>query len=374
MINRMMTNHIQEAMAQGKAAIILGARQTGKTTLIKNLLPNNQNASVFLNADEPYIRENLQGISSHKLKQIIGGAKIVVIDEAQRVKNIGLTMKLICDELPDKKLIATGSSSLDLANEINEPLTGRKLEMFLYPIAWQEFVQYAGFLQARQQLETRVIYGMYPDVIMNPGREVKLLKNLAGSYLFKDVLTYSGIRKPDLLDKLVRALALQVGSEVSLHELAKMMRVDKNTVDKYIDLLEKAFIVFRLQPFSRNHRNEISSSRKIYFWDTGIRNALINNFSDLNMRQDKGALWENFMIAERLKYLHNNEVLANSYYWRTYQQQEIDYVEEKNGGITAVELKWNTQKKVRFPKTFTRTYSNAETKFIHPDNLEEFIG
>jgi len=277
------------------------------------------------------------------------------------------------DNLKHVQLLVSGSSSLELANEINEPLTGRKWEYMLYPLSWQEIIEKDGFLGAHQQLEQRLIFGMYPEIVINPGREKEILFQLSGSYLYKDLLSYQGIRKPDVLDKLLKALALQIGSEVSFNELAQLIEIDKKTVMQYIDLLEKAYVVFRLQPLSRNLRNEINTSRKVYFYDTGIRNALIANFQPLELRTDRGALWENFLIAERMKFLHYNQHWANRYFWRTHSKQEIDYIEERDGVLHAFEFKWKTIKNLRFPKTFLLSYPENRTTQIHSGNFHDFF-
>jgi uncharacterized protein len=334
MIKRKLTEIINDKLFQGKTLILTGARQTGKTTLLLSILES-WDDYISLNCDETIVREMLQDANTSDLKRIIGKNRIVFIDEAQRIKNIGLTLKLIHDQFSDVQLIASGSSSFDLANEINEPLTGRKWEYTLYPVSWSELVGDAGYVNAMSQLNQRVIYGMYPDVINHPGEEEEILYQLSDSYLYKDLLAYKGIRKPDLLDKLVRALALQIGNEVSYNELANLLQVDKNTVQSYIDLLEKTFVVFRLPAFSRNIRKEISTGKKIYFCDTGIRNAVISDFAPLELRTDTGALWENFLISERMKMLHYRRIRAKMHFWRTTGQSEIDYVEESGSTLGA---------------------------------------
>jgi len=370
MIVRQLKNLILNRL--GKAIILLGPRQTGKTTLLKEISENLGNFILF-NADDPEVRAKLENANTQELKQLIGNHKVVFVDEAQRIKNIGLTLKIITDQLTDVQLLVSGSSALELANEINEPLTGRKWEYMLYPISWQEFTEFEGYLKSQQQLENRIIYGMYPEVIMNLGLEKMTLLQLSGSYLYKDLLTYDKIRKPAVLEKLLQALAFQIGNEVSLNELAGLVHIDAKTVATYIDLLEKAFIIFRLEPLSRNLRNEISTNRKIYFYDTGIRNALISNFNPLELRQDKGALWENFVLSERMKYLEYNELHCNRYFWRTTQQQEIDYIEEHSGKLFCYEFKWNKNKKARLSKTFTNAYPNHEFEVINKDNFMNFV-
>ena len=318
MIKRQLEDIIKKRINSGKAIILLGPRQTGKTTLL-NKIATETGDFLLLDCDEILVREKLEDANIENLKQLIGKHNLVFIDEAQRVKNIGLSLKIIADRIKNVQLLVSGSSALELADQINEPLTGRKWEYLLLPISWQEFYSYFGYLKTQQQLEQRLIYGMYPDVINHFSDEEELLKQLSNSYLYKDLLALKSIRKPELLPKLLQALALQLGNEVSMNELSNLLKVSKDTIASYIDLLEKTFIIFRLEPFSRNLRNEISTNRKIYFYDNGIRNALISNYNPLSMRQDTGALWENFLISERKKYLLNNQISANIYFWRTTQ-------------------------------------------------------
>lgn len=372
MIGRILYPLVSGKLNQGKAILIVGPRQTGKTTLIKKILEKNQNDSVFLNCDDPSIINALTDASLISLKQIIGDNSLVFIDEAQRVKNIGLTLKLIHDNL-NVQLVVTGSSAFDLANEVNEPLTGRKWEYQLLPISWQELNNHFGFLETKNQLNTRLIYGMYPDVINNLGQEREVLQELTGSYLYKDLLQFEGIRKPDLINKILKALAFQIGNEVSYNEIANLVQTDKNTVIKYVNLLEKVFIIFQLPSFRRNLRNEIGTKKKVYFYDNGIRNALVGNFNHLEMRNDVGALWENFLVSERLKLNLYKRTFAQKYFWRTLRQQEIDYVEDVNGTLHAFEFKWNIRKKARIPAVFTNAYPEAEVKVITPENFNEFL-
>jgi predicted AAA+ superfamily ATPase len=370
MIQRTLTKTILNKFGKGKAIIVLGPRQVGKTTLINRILKGKD--FLFLNGDDPTAQKLLTDANTEQLRDLIGGTKTVFIDEAQRIKNIGLTCKIIQDQIDGVQLIISGSSAFELANETNEPLTGRKWEYKLYPISWQEFESNVGLLKAEQQLELRVVYGMYPDVINHPGKEQEVLQQLADSYLYRDILAYSGIRKPELLQKLLSALAFQIGNEVSYNELSNMLQVDKNTIGSYINLLQQAYVVYRLPSFSRNLRNEIKTNQKIYFYDTGIRNMVIGNLNPLAIRDDKGSLWENFLLNERLKTNTYGQTLARMYFWRTKQQQEIDYVEEKSGTLTGYEFKWNEKAKVRIPEKFLKTY-NAEVKVIHRDNFREFV-
>jgi hypothetical protein len=372
MMTRLLEKIIKDKIVFKKAIIVLGSRQTGKTTLLSHITVEMKNV-LFLNCDNPIVRQQLENANYETLLQLIGSNKVLFIDEAQRVKNIGLTLKIIIDQIKDVQLFISGSSAFELANEMNEPLTGRKWEYILYPISWQEFESNVGYLTAIQQFENRLIYGMYPEIINKKGDEIEVLQQLTTSLLYKDILSHSGIRKPDVLEKLLRALALQIGSEVNFNELSSLLRVDKNTVNTYINLLEKTFIIFRLNPLSRNLRNEINTSRKIYFYDNGIRNSLISNFSPLEFREDKGALFENFLISERVKALHYNKVYSNIYFWRTTQQQEIDYVEDRNGELFAFEFKFSAGKNPKLPITFSKNYPETEFKVINKENFQEFL-
>lgn len=372
MIERELEQLIRAKLRKGKAIIVMGPRQTGKTTLIVKIL-NTTGDFLLLNCDDPVVREQLDAANTESLRQLLGRYNTVFIDEAQRIKNTGLTLKLITDSFKDIQLLVSGSSSFELADRINEPLTGRKWEYHLYPLSWREFTDHVGHLNAARQLESRLIYGMYPEVISNQGDEKEILRQLTDSFLYKDLLAFEGIRRPQLVVNLLRALALQIGNEVSYNELSKLLQADNKTVSAYIDLLEKAFIVFRLAPFRRNLRTEIGKSRKIYFCDTGIRNALIASFNPLSMRQDTGALWENFLIAERIKRNHYSRRLVNQYFWRTTLQQEIDYLEESEGKTEAYEFKWNESAVPKFPKSFHAAYPEATVKVITRKNFTDFI-
>lgn len=370
MIERILKSKILQKLNTGKAIVLIGPRQVGKTTLINSVLENKEH--LFLDGDDPTVRNLLTNPNTEQLKSIIGNYKIVFIDEAQRIENIGITLKIITDQFKEVQLLVSGSSAFELNNQTNEPLTGRKWEYKLFPISWEELENNIGYIKSEQQVELRILHGMYPEVINNQGDEIEVLKELTNSYLYKDILAYSGIRKPQLLEKLLRALALQIGSEVSYNELAQLIGVDKNTVSNYIDVLEKGYIVFRLPSFSRNLRNEIKTNQKIFFYDTGVRNMIIGNFNLLDSRNDKGVLWENFLISERIKKINYDNTLANSYFWRTKQQQEIDYVEEISGVLTGYEFKWNPKSKVKIPKSFGEAY-NSKVDIINRSNFREFI-
>ncbi len=371
MVERVIKGMICSKLGAGKAIILMGARQTGKTTLLRELF-SNEGDVLWLNGDESDVRDIFDNITSTRLKAIIGSKKVVVIDEAQRIEDIGLKLKLITDNIPDVQLVATGSSSFDLANKVNEPLTGRKWEYKMYPISFAEMVNHHGLLEEKRLLPHRLIYGYYPDVVTSQGAEKEILKQLSDSYLYKDILMWEQIKKPDKLLKLLQALAFQIGSQVSYNELAQTCGLDSKTVEKYILLLEQTFVIFRLGSFSRNMRNELKSSRKIFFYDNGIRNALIANFAQPESRTDMGALWENFLIAERMKNNHYQGRWCNSWFWRTTKQQEIDYIEEENGKISAFEFKWNQKAKAKVPTSFIESYSSS-FKVIHSGNVDEFL-
>ena len=372
MILRKIEQLIQARISDPKAIIVYGARQTGKTTVVKKICKDREDV-LWLNADEPNVRALFENISSSRLKAIVGGKRIIVIDEAQRIKNIGICMKLITDELHGKKLIATGSSSFELANVIKEPLTGRKWEFGLYPLSFEELVAHTGLLEEESMLPHRLVYGSYPDVIMNPGNEKEILRQLSDSYLYKDILLWQNIKRADKLIQLLQALALQVGNEVSCNELANLLGMDNQTVERYIQLLEQSYVIFRINAFSRNLRKELKRGRKIYFYDNGIRNALIANFNPVELRQDIGVLWENYLVSERMKTLEYNSIWANKYFWRTQDQQEIDYLEERDGVLFAYEFKWNPRKKVRFSRTFTGSYPNHELHIVNRENYVDFL-
>ncbi|MCP4699839.1 MAG: ATP-binding protein [Gammaproteobacteria bacterium] len=373
MIKRLLGKIILERFHRGKLILVLGPRQAGKTTLMRWVVEQSGLSALWLNGDEPDVRELLSNTTSTRLKTLLGGHRLAVIDEAQRIPNIGLSLKLMADNLQNTQILVTGSSALELANKINEPLTGRKYEYFLFPLSYAELAAHTSPLEERRLLEHRLIYGCYPEPVTWPGEEKERLHQLADSYLYKDIFTHEQIKKPAVLEKLLQALALQIGSEVNYHELGQLAGADRQTVERYIDLLEKSFVVFRLPSLNRNMRNEIKKGRKIYFYDNGIRNSIIKNFNPLNLRQDTGALWENFLVNERIKANHYAGRWVNRYFWRTHAQQEIDYIEECDGKLYAFEFKWNPKAKARFPKNFIRAYPQSETMAVTTGNFEAFF-
>jgi len=374
MINRDITNSIKNRIKNSnRIVIIYGARQLGKTTLALHIIKDLKLKTLHINADLQKHHDILSSRDLKKLKNLTEGYDLLFIDEAQRISNIGLTFKLITDKIKNIQVIATGSSSFEMANKMNEPLTGRKFEFKLYPLSFQEMVDHHGLIEEKRQLEQRLIYGAYPEVVINREKSAELLNLIADSYLYKDLLMLDSIKRPRLLEKILRALALQIGSEVSFNELARLVEADKGTVEKYIQLFEQTFILFQLPSWSRNARNELKKSKKIYFYDCGIRNAVIGNFSPIRIRADIGVLWENYLISERMKKLQYKNSRANSYFWRTTQQQEVDYIEEKDDQLFAYEFKWNTKKKVKITKSFTNAYPKAKTEIVTPENFENFL-
>ena len=373
MIKRALEAILKNKVDYKKAIVLLGPRQVGKTTLITGIANTLTHEYLYINGDDPSIRLAWNNPSQAFINNYIGNYKVIVIDEAQRLENIGLSAKMIIDAKRDIQLFLSGSSSLEIASKVNEPLTGRKWEYRLYPLSWAEIKEHFSFAKTIPRLDDFLVTGMYPEVITNPENAKEILTNLAGSYLYKDILELGGIRRPDILLKLLQALAWQVGNEVSYNELAQTVSADKATVSEYINLLEKAFVIFRLNPFARNLRNEISSTRKIYFYDNGVRNTIINNFAPASQRNDIGALWENFIISERKKQLAYNGFYGNTYFWRNTAQAEIDYLEEQDGKIFAYELKWNPKAKVSFPKAFLTEYHPPTTQAIHRDNYWEWL-
>lgn len=370
MIHRIAEQLIKNDFSKGKAIVVMGARQVGKTTLLEHLVDTDD--CLMLNCDNHDDRADLEDKSSTELRSLVGNHKMVVIDEAQRVHNIGLTLKMLVDLKLPTQILATGSSALSLADEINEPATGRLFEHQLFPLSLSELAAHTSQREEQRLLEHRMIYGLYPEVVTHPEDARRILQNLANNYLYRDLLEYRGIKKPDILQKLVRALALQVGSEVSYNELSNLIGIDKATVESYIDLLEKCYVVFRLPSYSRNLRSEIKKGKKVYFYDNGIRNALISNFVSLEQRNDVGALWENLMVSERVKRNSYMQSYAQMYFWRTQQQQEIDLIEEMDGKLTAYEFKWR-KTNARIPKPFAENYPDTSLQVITPENFWDFV-
>lgn len=374
MYNRIISKQIKDNFFKGKAIIIVGPRQVGKTTLSLEIIKKyNKKDIIKFNCDNPGDRETLDNRDIEFLTKIIGKAKIIFIDEGQKVKTIGQTLKLLVDHFgKSKQILTTGSSSFNLIDKTSEALTGRKFIYYLYPLSFEEIFQEKNILDFKKELEIFMIFGNYPEIVKEQSYEERIerLKNLASSYLYKDILEFQNIKNSDVLGKLLKALALQIGSEVSYTELSNLIGVDKKTIERYVDLLEKNFIIFRLPPYFRNKRKEISKLRKIYFYDLGIRNAIINNFNFFDSRNDQGQLWENLAIIERMKYQAYHKIYSNNYFWRAYNRAEVDFIEERNGKLYGFELKWGA-KKGRIPQEWQKN-KNSEYKIISPDDVVGF--
>lgn len=372
MIERTIAKEMKNQMNHGKVISLMGARQTGKTTLIREMV-SKEKGVVWLNADEAAVRNVLSDVSVAKFRSILGNNKILVIDEALRIEDIGIKMKLVTDSIDDVQVILTGSSSFELSNKINEPLTGRKREFRLYPLSFGEMAHHHGTMEELHHLNMRLVYGSYPEVVCSPGNERTVLMQLADSYLYKDILEWEKIKKSDRLTKLLQALAFQVGSEVSYTEIGRLVGLDNSTVEKYITLLEQAYVIFRVGSWSKNLRNELKFAKKVYFYDNGIRNAVIQNFADTSLRQDIGALWENYMVSELRKKIDYDRGYGRIYFWRTTTNREIDFLEENDGKISAYEFKWNPAKKAKKQDEFLKAYPNATLETITPDNYFEYL-
>jgi hypothetical protein len=373
LINRSLVRQIEQLLFKGKAVIILGARQVGKTTLVKQITDKLGKQVAWFDAEEPDVKPLLENKNSQQLKLLFKNAEIVVIDEAQKLTNPGSIIKIIVDHIPQVQVIATGSSSFDLTNKIYEPLTGRAWEFVLPPVSFAEMSENTSVLDEIKNLEQRLIYGYYPEVVVKPDLAKEILKTISTNYLYKDILMWEGIRKPTKIQTLVQALAYQIGNMVSYSELSKMTGLDVKTVEKYLDLLEKSYVVFRLGSFSRNLRSELTKAKKYYFWDLGIRNSVIGNFEPLAKRTDVGQLWENFFIAEKMKNILNRKSDVRLYFWRTHQQKEIDLIEESQSELNVYEIKWNVHKSVKMPKNFSEAYPKAQFNLVNPDNFYEFL-
>jgi predicted AAA+ superfamily ATPase len=373
-IVRKLLSRIQNRLQAGKVIVITGARRTGKTVLLREIMKNLENPYLYLNGEDYTTGLKLQNKGLTEYKNLIGTNKFLIIDEAQKVENIGQILKLMIDEIEGLYVIITGSSAFDIFNKLGEPLTGRKYTFQLHPIAQCELTAYENPIETESLLENRLIYGSYPEVL-NIGdnrQKTEYLTELINSYLLKDILTLDSIKNSAKLINILRLLAFQIGNEVSVNELAQNVGLNKLTVERYLDLLTKVFVIYRIEGYSRNLRKEISKSPRYYFWDNGIRNTLAANFNTLPLRNDVGQLWENYVIAERIKLQHYEGWLSNNYFWRTYDQQEIDWIEEREGSLFGFEMKFQ-KRNIKAPGAWTTNYPNASFDVISNENYLPFI-
>ncbi len=367
---------LSKYIVKGKTLVIYGPRRVGKTTLVKDFLETTNLKYRFETGDNLLIHDALSSQNLEKIKEFVEGLELIAIDEAQNIPNIGMGLKLINDEFPDISVIVTGSASFELAGQIGEPLTGRKRNLTLFPVSQIEFKElYSNTFDLKQDLNKFLIFGSYPSVFTAGTivKKIEELNEIIGSYLLKDILAFENLKNSKLLIDLLRLLAFQIGSEVSETELGTQLGIDQKTVGKYLDLLEKSFIIKSLRGYSKNLRSEITKKQKYYFLDNGIRNALISNFNDLEVRNDIGQLWENFLVIERLKNKEYSKIFSNSFFWRTYSQKEIDYIEESGGDLKGFEIKWNENKKFKIPAEFTDSYPNSSVEKVDRENYLKFI-
>jgi predicted AAA+ superfamily ATPase len=375
LIERFLLSKVQDSIMPGKVMVLFGPRQVGKTTLVNEFLARTSLKARLINADELVYREALGSQNKQILGDLLGDNELLIIDEAQRVVNIGLNLKILVDNFPHAAIIATGSASFDLANQVYEPLTGRTLTYYLYPVSYGEIRQIFGAFEARMQLERWMVWGGYPAIVTTESTTLRerLLSELVGSYLYRDILELNSVRRSEKVVDLLRLLAFQIGQEVSLAEMASSLAINRETVERYLDLLEKVFVIFKVRGFSRNLRKEVTKNSRYYFYDNGVRNALIQNFNTLALRNDVGQLWENYLLIERRKVNAAAQRSANTYFWRTYDQKEIDYLEERGGKIYGYEFKWQGEMKKSTRREFYKTYPNAELNTMTQENFEELL-
>ena len=370
---RQVVNEIERDFFKGKIIVLLGARQVGKSTLIRMLPSCQLNHTLWLDGENADVHQLFKNATSERLKQISGNNKVVVIDEAQKIDGIGSILKLFADYCKDIQVIASGSSAFELRNSLNEPLTGRKFEYNLFPISFPEMAQHTNALEEIRQLPHRLIFGYYPEIVMHPGDAERRLRFLSDSYLYKDIFLFRGLKKPEKILELLKLLAWQIGSEVNYNELGNTLKIDNQTIESYITMLEQAFVIYKLPGYHTNHRTELKKSKKIYFNDLGIRNALINDFRPIEVRNDSGALFENHIINELRKQNEYKQIYANFYFWRNIDQREIDLVIQKNNVLQTIEIKWNADKKARLTKSFTNIYGDTSFSVVNRTNFYEVI-
>jgi predicted AAA+ superfamily ATPase len=375
-INRAIQTSFIKKMIPNKVMVLLGARRVGKTSFLNYLVKTEINEPVLeLFGDDLATIEVLKQRTVENYKRLVGKKKILIIDEAQKIPDIGQILKLMVDKLEGIKIIVTGSSVFDLTNQLGEPLTGRKISINMYPLAQMEYSNTENLVETKSKLEERLIYGNYPELSQYESNEEKAsyLNELVNSYLLKDILEHDGVRNSSKLISLLRLIAFQIGKEVSIEELGKQLGIGRNTTERYLDLLSKVFVIYKLSGFSRNLRKEITKTSRWYFYDNGIRNALIANFNTITLRNDIGELWENYILSERIKFQHYTGMTVNNYFWRTYQQQEIDWIEDRGGNLFAYEIKWNVKKIAKIPSAWKDAYPDSTFETITPENYLNWI-
>ncbi len=375
LIKRVIQGQVLKSLVPNKVIVLLGPRRVGKTVLVNQLIKQIKEPHILLSGEDFTTLSLLERRSIENYKNILGNTKLLLIDEAQKIPDIGNKLKLMIDHIDGLKILITGSSALDIGNNVGEPLTGRKVTYNLYALSEQELNQIESIIEKRDNIRTRLIYGNYPELIHKKSNEerAEYLREVINSYLLKDILTFEGIKNSDKIFRLLRLIAFQIGGEVSLQELGQQLSMSKNTVERYLDLLSKVFVIHRLGGFSRNLRKEITKNSKWYFYDNGLRNLIIANLNPIEQRNDIGLLWENYVISERLKYQRYNKMIVNNYFWRTYDQQEIDWVEERGGKLYGYEFKWNPKKRVKVPGAWKKGYQESEFEIIHQDNYLNWI-
>jgi predicted AAA+ superfamily ATPase len=371
-IQRQIQSQIAAVFFKGKTLVLFGPRQVGKTILVKSLLDSHPEKSAYISCDLPEVQKILREPKLEDLRRFVGDRRLLVLDEAQRVEGIGLALKILHEHFPKTQFLVIGSSSFELGRSVKEPLTGRKREFFLYPIALAELASQHDFTALREMLPRLLRFGSYPEAITSAD-PAEIVRAIADDYLFRDILELENFKSVALLRALLEAVALQLGNEVSTNELSRLVGISRETVERYLDLLERSFIVFRLRALSRNSRKEIAKGRKVYFYDLGIRNALLKNFNELHLRSDVGALWENFCVIERMKHNHHTGRMVNPWFWRTYDQKELDFVEESGGAFAGFEFKWGSGS-ARGARPFLAAYPGSTVQVIEPANVWDFAG
>lgn len=375
-IQRTIEASMVEKLQPNKVIVLLGARRVGKTLLLNHLIEHSiHEPFLFFNGEDMAVQALLSQRTAENYKRLMGDKKLLILDEAQKLEDVGQILKFMVDTIEGLKVIATGSSVFDLSNKLGEPLTGRKYTFKIFPLAQMEYSAIENSVQTMAKLEERLIYGCYPELVHLPSNQEKAdyLNEMVDAYLLKDILEFDGIRNAAKMLNLLRLIAFQIGKEVSLEELGRQLALSRNTVEKYLDLLSKVFVVYKLSGFNRNLRSEITKTNRWYFYDNGIRNALIRNYNPLSIRNDAGELWENYVLTERVKFQHYTNIQASNYFWRTYEQQEIDWIEESGGRLSAYEIKWNPAKTVRVPTAWTKAYPESSFQVIHPENHLDWI-